>query len=80
MKLKKLSIISLICMMCFTFLPVNLYALEGDATTDSTVEESVPVEDVITEDDAEAKTIACYKEDLETMSRIIENRKKVKKS
>ena len=66
MKLKKLSIISLICMMCFTFLPVNLYALEGDATTDSTVEESVPVEDVITEDDAEARTIACYKEDLET--------------
>lgn len=50
MKLKKLSIISLICMMCFTFLPVNLYALEGDATADTNVVEPAPAEDVITED------------------------------
>ena len=50
MRIKKISIISLICIMCFTFMPMNLYALEGeDNTADVTVVETTP-EEVVTED------------------------------
>ena len=49
MKIRRISIISLICIMCITFMPMNLYALEdnavnGDVTVESTqdiIDESV---------------------------------------
>lgn len=66
MKLRKINIVLLICMMCLSFMPINLYALEGDVTTDTTVVETAPAEDVVAEDVAESQMFSYFNEDVET--------------